>query len=305
MNLETIAGKKTCGGAEGANTGKLGCQITLSTPESIIGMPKGYVIPKETDFTLEYVTSQIQAGIFTPIIGAENFEDLSSEDAYNTNPSGVKRLNVPGLPEYKLTYEEGHEFYKQLSKLQSYKVYDFAVIDDEGSWALATNSNGDYKGFSAGHVTPEQRRNKVKGGENEMKALLIQFLSRNEWDRNYEIFQAEELGFSVEDIPSVNGIDMTFGAIPADTETSLKVDIFLSSDRTTPIQGLDVDDFGLLNGTVALVPSLVTETTPGHYDLTVTALAAGDVITLDTATDIINSNDVLYRAVATTETVIA
>ena len=70
MSLETIVDKKTsCGGAN-ADTGKLGCQIEWGTPLHVIGIQKGFIIPKATVFNKTYIDGQIQIGKFVPLIGA-------------------------------------------------------------------------------------------------------------------------------------------------------------------------------------------------------------------------------------------
>ena len=304
--LENIASKKVCGGAGGANTGKLGCLLSFGTPEHLIAIPRGFVIPKETDFNLTYITTQVQAGKFIPIIGAETFEDVSSEDSYNTNSSGVKRLNLQGLPEYKLTFEEGHEFYRQISKLRSYKSYDYLIGDDEGNWMAAKNSNGDYKGFTGGHLTPEMRKSKVKGGDSEMKSIIVQFTNRKEWDEDYDIFTAGNLGFATEDIKLVNGVNLSFVAIPANGDVSLSIKAVLAQDNNTPIEGLTAADFTVIENNVTLVVGTVVETAPGLYTVPAPpAYTTGNVLTLDLSADIILNNDILYRADLISETVVA
>ena len=74
-----------------------------------------------------------------------------------------------------------------------------------GNWMVATTSGGDYKGFTAGHVTPELTMRKVLGGDAESKSLVIQFINRLQFDRNYAIVHAEEIPFLPEEIPAVNG----------------------------------------------------------------------------------------------------
>ena len=113
MSLETIASKVACGTGTSINTGKLGCLSLFGTPAHLIAMPKGYIIPKETEFNDAFIRPLVQKRILIPIIDSSSFEDVSAEDAYSTNTSGVKRLNLEGLPEYKLMFEEGHEFYRQ------------------------------------------------------------------------------------------------------------------------------------------------------------------------------------------------
>ena len=116
MDIVNIANKIACGGTDTANTGKLGCLSLFGTPTNALLLRKGTKIPATTTFNVAYLTPLIQQGTIVPLIGASSFEDVSSEDAYSTNASGVKRLNLKGLPEYKLMFEEGHEFYRQMNK---------------------------------------------------------------------------------------------------------------------------------------------------------------------------------------------
>lgn len=309
MSLETIASKKTCGGSEEINTGKLGCLIELSSPKHIIAFRKGFVIPKETNFTLAFIKENVQKGIFIPIIGASNFEDMSAEDTYNTNPSGEDRLNLQGLPKFKYMYEETHEFYKELSKMRSFKSYDFIIGDDEGNWSMVKTSSGDYKGYSMGAVTPEMTKRKVKGGENESKSLVFQFLDRKQYDLNYEIFNAQELGWYPEDVPCVNGAFLTFEEIPSDADTILKLKVVLNADKTTPVEGLETTNFRVLVDDVPVVPSLIAETTEG-YDLTIAALSTGEVVDVDLwdatlLVGVTSVGDLLFRSNNASEVVIA
>ncbi len=307
--ISSIADKVACGGAAKSNTGKLGCLSLFGTPEHLLAFKKGTVIPGNTEFNIAYLEPLIQSGTVVPIMGASAFEDVSAEDTYSTNSSGVKRLNLKGLVEYSLTFEEGHEFYREIAKLEGYKNYDFVIGDDEGNWMLATRSDGSYRGFTAGHLTPEMTKRKVSGGDAEMKKLMVQFTERNEFDTNYAILHQAELDFSPVDIPSVNGANLTFNAVPADAETSLSVMAVLSGDNNTVIEGLAVENFIYTVDGATVVPSGLTEDTPGNYTLTVAAVATGEVLVLDLwdgslNVDVTKLGSVLYRSDELTATVV-
>lgn len=308
--LAEIAGKKVCGGSNEVNTGKLGCLVELSSPEHFIAVRKGFRIPGNTDFDIDYITEQTQKGIFIPVLGASSFEDLSADDAYNTNSSGVKRLNLKGLPEFNYMYEEGHEFYRQIAKLQSFKSYDFIIGDDEGNWAMVKTASGDYKGYSMGHVTPGMTQRKVKGGENEMKPVLFQFLDRMEYDINYEIFTAVELGFYPSDIKTVNGVVGEFTSLPSSTDTVLDVKLVLASDRSTVVEGVLPASFNVLVNGATVVVSAAPESDPGTYAITIPALSASDVVEISLIDTAASANvalvgDNLYRMEILEATVIA
>jgi len=301
--ISSIADKKACSGANTANTGKLGCLSLFGTPEHLLALRKGTTIPAATDFNIAYITPLVQNGTIIPLIGASAFEDVSAEDTYSTNSSGIKRLNLKGLPEYKLMFEEGHEFYKELAELEGYKSYDFIIGDDEGNWMLVENSSGDYHGFTAGHHTPELTMRKVKGGDAESKSLLVQFLDRLEWDKNYVILHQDQLGFVPNDIPAVNGVNLSFNAVPADLGTTVSINAVLSSDNNTPVEGLtdDTNWKATIDGTTDNAVTGVTEDTPGNYTLTLSALSSGESLKIDledslTSTPVAISGGVLYRS---------
>jgi len=311
MELVSILDKKACGSAIGVNTGKLGCLSLFGTPTHLMLVKKGYKIPIGQELSLEYISEQVQKGIFIPVIDSSSFEDLSAEDTYSTNSSGVKRLNLQGLVELKFMFEEGHEFYRELDKLQSFKGYDLLLIDDEDNWLVVKNSDGTTGGFSLGHITPEKRSFKVKGGDAEMKSLVLQMLNRKQYDSNYGIAHYEELGFTAQEIALINGVDLSFDAIPSDLATTFTINAKLNSDNNTNVLGLLVANFSYkVNGATVVITS-VTESADGVYDFVVPALALNDVITLELWDGTVNVNvakdagGVLYRSEVATETVIA
>lgn len=299
MEIGTIASKKSCSGAgSGINTGKLGCLSLFGTPTHMIAVRKGFEILATAEFNDAYIRPLVQNGTMIPLIDASSFEDLSSEDAYSTNAKGVKRLNVKGLPEYRLVFEEGHEFYREISKLESFKRFDFLIGDAEGNWIIARKSNGNFQGMTAGHVTPQLTMRKVEGGDAESKSIVVQFLDRLQWDTNYEILHAEDLDLTPQEMPVVNGTEISFNANPEALDTTVDVKVTLASDRDTAIVGLEQTDFSVLvNGATAAISGLA-ETAGGNYALTIPALAANDTVQvnhLGTASNVADSNGVLYR----------
>jgi hypothetical protein len=308
MSLQSIADKKLSCGGTNADTGTLGCQIEWGTPLHVIGIQRGFVIPKATVWNKTYIDTQIQAGKFIPLIGAESFENESSEDQVTTNSRGVERLNTLGLPKYKFGFEEGHEFYKEMAKLTSFKSLDFIFADEEGNWRLAVDSAGDYKGFTAGQTIAMLTNTKTLGGDPESKALSIQLLDRNQWDKNYVFALRDQLDFAPEEIDGVNGVLMSFDGIPADLATTFDFDAVLSSDGTTPVEGLVLADMLYEVDGVTAVPTLLVENSPGKYTLTVPALATGEVLGIGTydasaLSSVVINGGTLYRAATVTETV--
>tara|TARA_R110002020_G_scaffold453632_1_gene668614 strand:- start:11525 stop:12454 length:930 start_codon:yes stop_codon:yes gene_type:complete len=305
--VDIMSKLEECGGSQ-ANTGKLGCLQQFGTPLSVILTKRGFVIPKETVLNIEFLESNVQNGNLIPVIEASAFEDVSGEDAYTTNAAGVERLNLKGLPKYKLWFEEGHEFYRQMSKLTSYKSKGAILIDDDGRWLFGVNSDGDYIGLTLGQITAEMRKTKVQGGDSEMKALSMQFIDRYQWDESYGIIERNALGFGQDEIPVINGVNLSLGEIPASNDLEVKVKAVLASDGSSPIEGLIATDFVVTSNGGSQVPSGIVEATPGEYVLTVSSLSAGvllvDLYDSSENLDVIISGGVLYRSDVISETIV-
>jgi len=296
--ISNIANKVNgCAGGS-ASTGKLGCNIEFSTPTHLIGLSAGLVIPAATEFNQAYINGLIQSGDAIPLIGADVFEDLSGEDTMFTASSGVEKLNLKGLPKYKLTFYEGHHYYKELAKLEGFKNLDFLIGDSEGNWKLVKLSDGDYKGFQTGQVTPEMTKARVQGGDPESKSIIVQFLSRREWDEDYDILLRDNLENDPEDFQGVNAVTLAFDVIPSDADTTLVVSTLLDSDMNTVVEGLDVDDFLYTVDGATVVPSGIAEA-DGVYTLTVAAIATAEVLTVQLYDSSANKNIIIETSGAT------
>jgi len=310
MSLESIVDKKlSCGGAN-ADTGKRGCQIEWGTPLHVIGMTKGTIMPKETEFNKTYIDLQIQAGVFVPLIGAESFDNNSSEDAITTNSRGVDRLNTLGLPKYEFGYEEGHEFYREMSKLTSFKSLDFIFADEQGNWRMAKRSDGDFEGFTAGQAIAMMTKTKTLGGDPESKSYSIQLLDRIQWDLNYVFALRSALDFAPEEIDGVNGVTFAIATAPSAAATSFEFTAVLKADGVTPVEGLVLADIIYTVDGVDGVATDLVEGLPGVYTVTVPAIGLGEVLgiaTFDAGVNkyvVINSG-ILYRGDIVTVTAVA
>lgn len=299
----------SCAGGD-VSTGKLGCNVQFGEPRHLIGLKSGYEIEASEEFNQAYINSLVQLGIAVPLIGASSFEDMSSEDSMFTYSSGIELQNLDGLPKYKLTFDEGHQFYKEISKLKGFKNLDFIIGDNEGNWKLVKKSNGNYKGFAAGQVLPMMVKNKVSGGDIESKAITVQFTNRKEWDVDYDILLRANLENDPEDFNGVNAVTIAFDVVPSDADTSLVVSTILDADRKTVVEGLIKDNFLVtVDGATATI-STATEVN-GVYTLAIPAIATAEVVTAqlyDSSVNknvIITSSGVTFRSNILNATVIA
>jgi hypothetical protein len=311
-SLQSIAGKNGCGSSDGASLGKLGCQIEFGSPIYLFKLKKGTVIPKETVLTKAYLDNLTKLNTMVPISDASSFEDVSSEDSMSTNARNIERLSAQGLAKYKLTFEEGHEYYRQMAKLKSFKNSDFLIGDEYGNLKVAINSAGDFVGFSAGQVLPEMTKAKSLGGDSESKSVSVQFINRNQWDSDYTIFTSKQLGFDLIEIQGVNPVNVAFNSIPT-AGTTIVLKAALSSDNSTEVTGLVLLDFILQVDLATVVATAMVESIVAGktiYTFTIPAISISEVVTaqLGTAADNTNNvlnNGVLYDSNVASETTIA
>ena len=298
MAISDIANKvNSCSGGN-ADTGRLGCNIEFGTPLHLIGLKRGTVIPASSDFDLAYINGLVQQGIAIPLTGADVFESLSGEDTMFTASSGVEKLNLKGLPKYKLTYYAGHQFYKEIAKLEGFKNLDFLIGDHEGNWKLVMRSDGDYKGFAAGMVLPEMTKERVQGGDPESKSIIVQFLSRKEWDENYDVLLRENLTNEPEEFQGVNPVSLAFDVAPSNTDTTLVISTLLDADNSTVVEGLDENDF-LVTADGSTVTISGSSEASGVYTLTVPAISSGEVLTVQLFDSSANKNVIIESSGAT------
>ena len=290
--IASLAGN--CAGSD-VSTGKLGCNIQFGEPRHAIGLKAGYEISASEDFNQAYINSLIQLGVAIPLIGASAFEDMSGEDSVFTYSSGIELQNLDGLPKYKLTFDEGHQFYKELSKLKGFKNLDFILGDNEGNWKMVKKSNGNYKGFAAGQVLPMMVKNKVSGGDIESKSVTIQFTNRKEWDIDYDILLRDNLENDPEDFNGVNAVTLAFDVVPSDADTTLTVSSILDADRKTPVEGLDENDFLVTVNDATVVISSVTEVN-GIYTITIPSISLAEVVKVQLYDSSVNKNIIISTA---------
>lgn len=312
--LNTIATtSEGCGGGA-ANTGTLGCDIPFGLVVHGIGLTSGTVIPASQDVDIDYINVLIQAGKAVPVMNAFSSEPTFADDTFETSPLGVEALTLEGLPKFMLTMKEGQEYYKEMSKLTGFGNIEWILGDVNGSWKMAKNSDGDYKGFASGQVNA-MITTPATASETEKKSITFQLTDRNEYDSMYDVFLSSTL-FPISDVKGINGVTLSFedasGAVPpADTDTTLKVKAVFASDNYTAVEGLIIGDFLLTVDGATVTPSGVVDDGDGFYTFTIAAIAAAEALLLQNYDSSVNKNvvittaDVLLRSNILAATVVA
>ena len=298
--LNTIATTSDGCGGGAANTGELGCEIEFGLVIHGIGLNTGTIIPAATDVTIDYINGLIQSGLAVPLMNAFSSEPTFADDTVETSPLGVEALTLEGLPKFMLTMKKGQEYYKEVSKLTGFGNIEWILGDVNGNWKIGKNSAGDFKGFSCGQVNA-MITTPATATETEKKSITFQLTDRNEYDTNYDVFLASTL-FPISDVKGINGVNLSFadvnGAVPpADTDTTLKVKAVFAADNYTGVEGLATDgsDF-LYTVDGATTSTAVVDDGDGYYTLTVAAITAAEVLTLQNYDSVVNKNVVITDA---------
>lgn len=300
--LSTIASKSAGCGGSAVNTGQLGCKLGFGYAVHAIGLRRGTTIPAGTDFDLAYINGLIQDGKAVPLINAFSSEPTISDDTLETSPLGIESVTLQGLPKYSLTFKEGEYFYKELSKLTGFGNLDFVIGDVSGNWLMATDNDGNYKGFKAGQVnalitTPATEAVTQK------KTITFQLIDRIEIDTRHSIVLAST-AFPITDVSGVNGVVLSFedangAVVPAALDTTLKVKAVLAADNFTGIEGLLATNFKYTVDGVEETPTLVDDG-DGYYTLTVSTLAASALALVTWDSSVVKNitllSDVPYRS---------
>ena len=83
--------------------------------------------------------------------------------------------------------------------------------------------------------------------------------------------------FSPEEIDGVNGISISFDAVPAAAATTIDFTVVLNADGVTPVEGLiDADIKYTVDGVTTAMA--IVENSPGKYTGTVVAIGGGSRI---------------------------
>lgn len=297
--LNTINGTSDGCGGGAANTGELGCEIEFGLVIHGIGLTAGTIIPAAQDVDIDYINTLIQAGTAVPLMNAFSSEPTFADDTVETSPLGVEALTLEGLPKFMLTMKKGQEYYKEMAKLTGFGNIEWILGDVNGNWKMGKTSTGDFKGFACGQVNA-MITTPATATETEKKSITFQLTNRNEYDSMYDVFLASTL-FPISDVKGINGVNISFadasGAVPpADAETTLKVKAVFASDNFTGVEGLLVGDFLYTVDGATVVPSGVVDDGDGFYTLTVAAIAAVEVLTLQNYDSSVNKNVVITTA---------
>jgi len=290
--INVILNRVSCGAAELMGTGSRFCKFDLKVPTTLVLLQKGFRIPPETDFNLEYIQELAQTGVAIIIPGVKSMTNNTPENTYTTyEATGIQNLNLKAPYMWVFTFNSGLYFHKALNKLESSNSYDILLFDTAGNMLGAEDGQGNLRGlslelFSVGAY--------VIGNENS-ETVTVQ-VSRSNFDNNAAWITAENLDFTADqDLDGYNDTTMTLTA-PATGATSLVFTIdATANNKPVGLQGLTLADLLFTeNGATITATNLVpTVGTEGRYTVTIPEVTTGDVITGRLYDSTLNANIIL------------
>jgi len=294
-------------------TGTKNCRFNIELINGIYAVKRGNTIDDTTDtFDKAFLQAWVQQGIAIPLINAIGLTDDSADDTIQTTASGVEIKANDGRYMFTLEYLKGEYFNKALSCLDSWGFYDVILVDEAGSFLMTENLAGTVsKGFKTGRFTPNKRK-LADGSVGTTKSVTFQLLDRNEFDKRVVWIDAENAGFSPDEVDGINDITASFVNNPANLDTTLEVDFISTADNNTALAGLvDANILVTVGGTTTATTWVESSTVPGRYTGTLAALATSDVVAVQLwdavitpPTNAITKGDDIYRSNILTATVV-
>jgi hypothetical protein len=259
-------------------TGSKNCKFNIDLINGFYAIKKGTVIEDSDDFNKAFLQGWVQQGIAIPLINAIGFIDNSADDTIQTTQSGVDLKANKGRYKFTLEYKKGEYFNKAMSSLDSFGAYDILLVDESDNFLLTESRTGLGKGFKAGMLNPEKRK-WADGTVETTKSITFQLLDRAEQDDRLIGLNADETGFSPEEVDGVNDITLSFVAAPSDTDTTIEIDVISTADKVTALEGLATANFRVLvEGVVTVTTFVESLTVPGRYTGTLAAIATNEVV---------------------------
>lgn len=302
MSLETQINTINCGANGVLGTGLAGCQIDQKRVVALGLLEKGYKFNAE--ITKDYMHKLQQDGKLIMLQGVVSYEDSTADNNIITRPGSGIKVSAGKNPYEKLvTFDNGINFAKALSSLDSYNQYDLIEFDVEDTIWMTTTKANEPKGYTLGLFNSNKYVG-ANGVDASSKSVLLQKTVRDEVDKRIAYVTSDNIDFSYGELRGVNEVLVSVNPIVT-ASLAIVVSAFLL-DKTHPVEGLLVGDFSVKRNGVDIVPSAVAyNATTKKYTLTVTANTTADIVNVSLNGTILTPLDVLYKSNTATAVVTA
>lgn len=306
MALKDILNVISCGADAVLGTGSRGCKAALERVSAIWLLVAGFELDGARDLDVDYVQELQATGKLIVLKGVQNWTDNTPDDVTEDLEGGTKLYVRDGKYEFEAGFINGLFFHSALHALNSQSSYDAIFVDVSGNVLGTKSLTGNLKGFTLGML----RAKKLTWGSDsaaQREGLMMQLLERIEVDKNWYFIQSEALNFTPTSIDGVNEIDVDLSVPSAGTSITAKATMRVGGK---PYTGLAFGDFlSQKNGVTSNPTAGDDSATAGTYVLTVPAMVANDVVTLqlyDNANNrnVITNDNALWKSNVDSETVV-
>lgn len=298
----------SCGGSEAPLLGgNVGCFIEEGNTDGVGIVKKGTRWAATDDLTEAFWKEQIQKGLVMPLPAGYEVTFNPSEDSYTTSNTGVKALDVLGLPEFEIKYKRDINFDVALARLQSFGAYEIVFFDDKNILGVASYGTDGYGGYTCGHLTPGMSGIKTPGNV-KTKSLMFQLTDRDQFDKDRRQIVFANHGINFKKHTGISPFIVSFpSAISAGAAVQFKVTL-ADGSAASGLAATDVK--AIVNGTDVVMSTATEVGTTGVYNgVLASALVAADELVVSTWNSTLAVPNIVFgafihRGVSDTEVVV-
>jgi hypothetical protein len=298
-NLSVISNLLNCGVSDAQGLGLAHCKFNFNDMAggATLFLNRGTELP--SDFTLASLRALQVAGKLKVASNPFSVEIQNADDQKETSSGGVTAVATKGLYGFMFKYVNGLLFDTALASLNSQNAYDVVLIDSSGNALFATSKSGKRTGFSAGMVNA-MMIDFASGATTTKTGVEFQFTNREQMDNGKTFINSDEIDFSLLELNGVNQLQVTLAA-PATGATTVTGKIVSKYDGTLTSTEITEAELTVTGATA----SAATVAANGDLSITVDALSAGDVISVQITGVFEDTEGVLFKSNTATAVTIA
>lgn len=271
-----------------------GCAPLMKDVVEIRITPSDFEYDDTREFDADYLRELQIAGKLNILKRIDLFESQSSENQYATSSKGFESLAIEGIYKFRATFNHDVWFNKQMGSLEGEYHKRVELVDSRGSiFRTEGTTENKSRGFLVAHIT-RGMQTFLNGTNKQAQYLDIQFADKSEFDDEPVVIDADLLDKETREISPVVQANVSFNAIPSDTDTSISVKVVYDRGMKDHIIGLtESGDFLVKINGVAEAGAVATESAE-VYTIATTAIATDDVVTVEINGVIEVVGDALY-----------
>lgn len=159
-------------------------------------------------FDKDYINDQIQAGTFTPVLGAIECVNNTPEATTEEYQGGIMSVVRNGLPQFAFKFiKGGWSFARALYSYNSQQAFGMLLVFEDGSIAGYTDGTV-LKGFSLGMLNTGTYMH-TDGANSGSVVVTTQLISTTQYNLDAAVVDRSALGFDANTLTPITDITMT------------------------------------------------------------------------------------------------